>query len=337
MSIVSCLWIVSYFCCLFSYHSLLELHYGGRMNKSHTAREQVIEVGLLIREAEQRLDNELFLNEYIRWELGAPHWSDILHKMFLHAAKWGWKEAERFICQGHQGSLPRPDLEADQSTMKLMGYWTSHKEIQDLYHSVYLLRRSPGPLPCGPQQRREAICHILSSLRHWLHQRVYPVTAEEDTWGPVGEPQSRPRKRGDLHNEALWEARTACQRVLEADQVLKSNIERLSWGMRDVWHTCFHSHSRSCLQSHSLDRRSRSPSRSQSERRVTFWELEAEPDPEESRESYPQSHPSRILKPGWTGRLTNWIHHVGGWNLQPSQGWKTHGNLPRRSGPSSQF
>ena len=40
-----------------------------------------------LREAEQRLDAELFLNEYPRWELGAPHQSIILHKMFLHATK----------------------------------------------------------------------------------------------------------------------------------------------------------------------------------------------------------------------------------------------------------
>ena len=44
-----------------------------------------------------------------------------------------------------------PDSEADQSAMKPVGYLTSHKEIRDLYHSVYLLRRLPGPLPCGPQ------------------------------------------------------------------------------------------------------------------------------------------------------------------------------------------
>ena len=138
------------------------------MNKSQTTREWDIEVGLSFREAEQRLDAELFLNEYPRWELGAPHLSVILHEMFLHAAKQGLKEAERFICRGHQGCLPRPDLEADQSTMKLMGYQTSHKEIWDLYHSVYLLRRSLAPPPCRPQQRREAICGILSSLRNWL-------------------------------------------------------------------------------------------------------------------------------------------------------------------------
>ena len=57
--------------------------------------------------------------------------------------------------------------------------------------------------------------------------------------------------------------------------------------MWDVPWTCSHSHGRSCLQSHSLDRWLRSPSRSHQERRVTFQELEVEPDPEESEESYP--------------------------------------------------
>ena len=57
------------------------------MSKSQTTREQAIEVGLSVREAEQRLDAELFLNEYHRLELGAPHQSVILHETFLHAAK----------------------------------------------------------------------------------------------------------------------------------------------------------------------------------------------------------------------------------------------------------
>ena len=91
--------------------------------------------------------------------------------MFLHAAKQGQKEAERFIHQGHQQSLPRPDPEADVSTIQLVGYWTSHKEIRDLYYNIYLLRRSPGPLPCRPWQREEAIQDILSSLRSCLHRQ----------------------------------------------------------------------------------------------------------------------------------------------------------------------
>ena len=58
--------------------------------------------------------------------------------------------------------------------------------------------------------------------------------------GPGGE---------DLHEEALWEARAACQRALEAAQVLESDIHRPSQGLRDVQHTGPHSHSSSHLWS----------------------------------------------------------------------------------------
>ena len=130
--------------------------------------------------------------------------------------------------------------------MKLLGYWTSHKEIRDLYHSVYLLRRLPGPLPCGCQQRREAIWDILSSLRKCLHRWVYPITFKEDARGAATDSWSRSRRREDPHEEALWEARLACQMTLEAAQVLESDIERLSQGLRDVQCVCSHG----CSSSH---------------------------------------------------------------------------------------
>ena len=60
--------------------------------------------------------------------------------------------------------------------IKLVGYQTSHKEIRDLYHDVYLLRRSPGPpCPVGPLLRKEAIQDILSSLRSCLHSKAVPL------------------------------------------------------------------------------------------------------------------------------------------------------------------
>ena len=59
--------MVLHFCYLFSYPILLELHYEGRLRKSQTTREQARESGLLIREAEHRIDAELFLNEYPLW------------------------------------------------------------------------------------------------------------------------------------------------------------------------------------------------------------------------------------------------------------------------------
>ena len=125
----SLLWIVLCFYCLFSYPSLLELQYGGRIQKSQATREQAREAGTSVSEAEQLIDAELFLDEYPMWELGAPHWSVILHKMVPHAAEQGHKEAERLICWGCQGSTSEPDLEADYSAMELVGYWTSHKEM----------------------------------------------------------------------------------------------------------------------------------------------------------------------------------------------------------------
>ena len=157
--------------------------------------------------------------------------------------------------------------------MKLVGYWTSHKEIRDLYHSVYLLGRSAGPLPCKPQQRKEAIRDILSSQRNHLHRQVYVVAAKEDARGAVNESQSRSRRSEDSHKETLWEAMAACQRVLEAAQMLESDIERLCQGLRDVQcapHGCSSSHP----WSWSLDRCLRSWSRYGQERRVTFWEPE---------------------------------------------------------------
>ena len=299
-SVVSCSWMVLYFCCLLSYPSLLELHYGGRMRRSQTTREWAKEVGLSVREAEQRIDAELLLNKYLRQELGEPHQSIILHEMFLHTAKWGWNEVERLICQGHWGSMWRPDLKADQSAMELVGYRTSHKEIWDIYHSVYLLRRLPVLPPCGSQWRREVIHDILSSLRSQLHWQVYPTAAEE-TQGPASGHGSRPRRRGS-YEEALQEIRAACQRVLEATEVLKSDIERLSWGMRDVPWTCFHSCSRSHSRSHpwscSLERWLMAPSSSWQGRRVTFWEPEVELCPKEGGEITHQSPPLWMLKPG---------------------------------------
>ena len=135
--------------------------------------------------------------------------------MFLHTAEQGHKEAERLVCWGCQGSASEPNLEADYSAMELMGYQTSHKEICDIYHSVYLLRRPPGLPPCEDQQRRRAIHNILSSLPSWLHQCGYPTTTGEGQESK-GEWLPGPNRR-EPYQEVL---RVACQRVLETVEVL---------------------------------------------------------------------------------------------------------------------
>ena len=125
---------------------------------------RVEEEGLSFREVERFVESELFLDEYHEWGLGTPHQSVILHRMFLHAEVWGQKEAEHMCCQGCQNSIREPNPEADQSTMGLIGFRTSQKEVREVYHSVYLLNRLLGFPSCGEMRRRRAIQDILSSL-----------------------------------------------------------------------------------------------------------------------------------------------------------------------------
>ena len=232
---------------------------GKGSRKSWIAREQAREMGILVREAEHRIDIGLFPDEYPRWELGAPHWSVILHEMFLHAAEQGWKEAESMVCWGHWGSTSDPNPEAGYSTMELVGYQTSHKEIWDIYHSIYLLRRPLGLPSCGDQLRR-TICNILSSLTDQFHQCRYSAATRgdhefEEEW------LSRPNRR-EPYEEAL---RAACQRALDTTEALRGNIERLSQRTRVTSQT----HSRSQSRSHTRSRnRSCTRSRSRSHSRA---------------------------------------------------------------------
>ena len=147
-------------------------------------------MGTSVTEAEYRIDIRLLLNEYPMWQLGTPHQSVILHEMFLHTAERGQKEAECMVCWGCQGSASEPNLEIGHSTMELVGYETSCKEIQDIYQSVYLLSR-PLALPsCGDQLRRRMICNILSCLTDQLYRCRYLATTGGD---PESEKEWQPR------------------------------------------------------------------------------------------------------------------------------------------------
>ena len=132
-----------------SYSDLLMLTYGDRMEKSQVTHCRAAEEGLSFREAERVIESKLFLDKYPLWGLGTPHQMVILHEMFLHATGQGWKEAECMCHHGCQSSIPEPNPKADQSAMELVGYQTSRKEIRDVYHSVYLLRRPLGSPSCG--------------------------------------------------------------------------------------------------------------------------------------------------------------------------------------------
>ena len=83
------------------------------------------------------------------------------------------------FCQGNQGSIPKLEPGADQSAMELVGYQTSRKEMRDIYHSVYLLRRTPGTPSCGERERRRVIHDILTSLTVRLQRQTQPATTRD--------------------------------------------------------------------------------------------------------------------------------------------------------------
>ena len=88
------------------------------------------------------------------------------------------------FCQGCWGSVPEPEPRADLSAMELVGYQTSRKEMRDIYHSVYLLRRTPGTSSCGEQERRRVIHDILASLTVQLQRQTQPAQKESEFLQP---------------------------------------------------------------------------------------------------------------------------------------------------------
>ena len=221
----------------------------------------------------------------------------------------GRKRQKCMVCWGHWGSASEPELEAGHSAMELEGCLTSCKEIWDIYHSVYLLRRPLGLPSCGNQWRRRAIHDILSSLTGQLHWHGYPATTRED---PESEEEWLPRpNRRESYEEALS---VAHQRVLDTAEVLQGDIKRLSQRTRDTsWtpsgsccrsctrsrsrsHTrsrgrsqnrsCGRAHSKSCPWGSSQSRWPRSPSGPPPGRRVTFREPEVEPNSKRGAEDY---------------------------------------------------
>ena len=90
-----------------------------------------------------------------------------------------------------------------------------------MYHSMYLLRRSPGSPSCRESRRRRAIQDILSSLQTRLQRWTYSAKAE-DLGAQGGEwVRSNPLQSYEV---ALW---ATCQKALETAEALQSDLERL--------------------------------------------------------------------------------------------------------------
>ena len=103
--------------------------------------------------------------------------------------------------------------------MELVGYQTSRKEMRDIYHSVYLLRRTPGTPSCGERERRRVIHDILTSLMVQLQRQTQPATTGE--WAGLGQQGS--------YEVAL---QVACHRALETAKAVCGDLKRLKSGKR---------------------------------------------------------------------------------------------------------
>ena len=96
--------------------------------------------------------------------------------MFIHETESGWKEAKRIVCHGHHQDLPKLDPEVVIPAVQLVGYQTSSKEISDLYQQVYVLKRLPGPPPCGPERAWQITKEIMSPLKDHLRWKEVEQT-----------------------------------------------------------------------------------------------------------------------------------------------------------------
>ena len=86
---VNCVISFGHFCCLFSYYSLLEWHYGDKRSKTLTTKEWENVEGLSIHEMECCMDVNMILDEYTYWDA-----KGLLQEMFLQATHMGTREAE---------------------------------------------------------------------------------------------------------------------------------------------------------------------------------------------------------------------------------------------------
>ena len=125
--------------CCFSYHALLELQYIDKWNKSVAAKKWAQAEGISVREVEQHLDADLFLDKYPWWPPMPCHLTrDVC------TCQNGREEFKQAIHCGHQQPFPGLDTKVEVPAIQLVGFKTTRDEIWELYNDVYQLKRSPG-------------------------------------------------------------------------------------------------------------------------------------------------------------------------------------------------
>ena len=88
--------------CYFSYYTLLDLWYKSQAEKTTTAKGLGAKEGISMREAEQQLDADIFLDEFPKWGLQSLQRPFILHQMFCHTTTNSRREHDRAIHWGQR-------------------------------------------------------------------------------------------------------------------------------------------------------------------------------------------------------------------------------------------
>ena len=140
---------------------------------------------IFVREAEQRLDAKLFLDEIPRWQPGGPHHALLYQKMFEHERVAGLREYHWGICWGHQQPSTERSSQVGVSAMGLLTPKMMLEEILVLYQETYQLRSDPGEVQCSTGVAEEAHAEILEVLKACLWHR------QDFSW--VGRAQTGPQ------------------------------------------------------------------------------------------------------------------------------------------------
>ena len=187
--------------------------------------------------------------------------TSVSHSPMKCSCMWNHKDGRRqnkCAAEATKSQVREPNPEEDQSTLHIIGYHTSQKELRDVYHSVYLLNRAPGSPSCGEVRWKRAIWEILSLLQERLWRWTSSTNAEDAPENKMGS-ASLP-----TYEVALQDVP---HKVMETAASLQNDLDRLDNEMRGRLWACSQSRTQCRMQSRSWHKgwsRDQSKTRSES-------------------------------------------------------------------------
>ena len=132
-----------------------------------------------MREAEQWLDTNAYLEEQWHWATGELHCEYLYQQIFSHTAVTDQCSYNHAIHQGQREPSLEWDLGAEPTAMELICPYSTQEEIGDLYQDVYQLWRLPRRGWWEEATKEQLHQDILNSLKECL-QLKWPSTQPEE-------------------------------------------------------------------------------------------------------------------------------------------------------------